>query len=176
MLSETHGADDRLNDLIILIVDDERPLRVLIKTALQGYGMRTFIEASEPQEALDILKSQHVDLIITDEEMPNLSGIQMTRGIRKGISGINAQTPIIMCSSHSERDRVMAARNSGINEYLVKPVSADALYKRVKACMLNPRPFVHDDDGYIGPERRWLKNDGPRGGGLPKPDVIERNK
>ena len=175
MLNEAHGADKRLTDLMVLIVEDERPLRILIKTALQGYGLRNFAEAGDPNEALDILKSQNVDIIINHEEMPNLSGIQMTRGIRKGVANINPEIPIIMCSSHSEHDRIMNARNSGINEYLVKPVSPDALYKRLRACILKPRPFVRDDDGYIGPERRWLKQQSAPGG-LPNVPVIDHTK
>ncbi|MDH5187539.1 MAG: response regulator [Rhodospirillaceae bacterium] len=140
-----------------LVIDDEKPMRTLIKNALQNYGIRTILEASSAEEAITNLKHQQVDLIFIDEEMPGMSGAEFVFRARRGALPINKTIPIIMVTSHLEQEHIKLSRNAGVDEFLAKPVSAAALYKRVYNSIMAQRPFVEDADGYRGPERRWLK-------------------
>jgi len=159
-----------------LVIDDEKPMRTLIKNALQNYGIRTIIEAASAEEAITTLKHQQVDVIFVDEQMPGMGGAEFTFRARRGKLPINKATPIIMVTSHLEQEHIMLSRNAGVDEFLAKPVSAAALYKRVYNSVMAQRPFVEDADGYRGPERRWLKSEAAAIANRPKVEVRDFNK
>ena len=69
----------------------------------------------------------------------------------------NPYVPIIMLTGHSDKKRVMAARDSGVTEFLAKPISANALYQRILNVVANPRPFIKTKT-YFAPDRRRLAN------------------
>lgn len=159
-----------------LVIDDEKPMRMLIKNALQNYGIRKIIEASSADEAITTLKHQQVDVIFIDEQMPGMSGAEFTFRARRGALPINKATPIIMVTSHLEQEHIMRSRTAGVDEFLAKPVSAAAIYKRIYNSVMTPRPFVEDSDGYRGPERRWLKSDAATLASRQKVEVFDFNK
>src|SRR5580692_10610269 len=98
------------------------------------------------------------DVVILDWEMPLLSGAELVRIVRSpGVFPV-PDVPIIMLSGHGERWRVVEAVKLGVNEYLVKPVSAKSLYDRLVAITLLPRPNIQLGD-YYGPEPRKLMSD-----------------
>jgi DNA-binding response OmpR family regulator len=78
--------------------------------------------------------------------------------IRQPGANANPYVPIIMLTGHSEKKRVIAARDAGITEFLAKPISAKALYQRILNIVVNPRPFIKTKT-YFGPDRR--RNVGP---------------
>jgi two-component system, chemotaxis family, chemotaxis protein CheY len=73
--------------------------------------------------------------------------------IRQPGANANPYVPIIMLTGHSEKKRVMSARDAGITEFLAKPISAKALYQRILNVVANPRPFIKTKN-YFGPDRR----------------------
>lgn len=73
--------------------------------------------------------------------------------IRQPTTSVNPFVPIIMVSGHAERRRVIMARDAGVNEFLVKPISPKALYDRLLAVVAFPRPFIRTKT-YFGPDRR----------------------
>jgi DNA-binding response OmpR family regulator len=90
--------------------------------------------------------------------MPFLSGAELVRIVRSpGVFPV-PDVPIIMLSGHGERWRVVEAVRLGVNEYLIKPVSAKALYDRLVSITTQPRPTVQLGD-YYGPEPRKLASD-----------------
>ena len=96
--------------------------------------------------------------------------------IRQPESKGNPYAPIIMLTGHSEKKRVLSARDAGITEFLAKPISAKALYERILNVVANPRPYIKTKT-YFGPDRRRNVNAtyvGPerRKGG--KADVIRQ--
>ena len=106
--------------------------------------------------------------------MPIFDGLELAQMIRQPGTTSNPFVPIIMLTGHSEKNHVMAARDAGITEFMVKPISATALYHRILNVVVNPRPFIKTAD-YFGPDRRRnaaLSYSGPerRKGG--KADVI----
>ena len=87
--------------------------------------------------------------------MPVFDGIELTRMIRQPDTSPNPFVPIIMITGYAERNRVFEARDAGVSEMLVKPISAKGLYARIAKVVLNPRPFIRTDH-YFGPDRRHL--------------------
>lgn len=155
----SHGggsADDDIDfgALTYLVVDDSRNARTLVKHALATYGGRNFLEAGDAADALKILYAEKVDVVLLDNEMVPMTGVELTRLIRRDPEPSVAESIIIMISGFSEERRVVEARNAGVHEFLVKPVSAKAVGERIRSVLRNPRPFERSPD-YIGPERRW---------------------
>jgi two-component system, chemotaxis family, chemotaxis protein CheY len=93
------------------------------------------------------------DIVITDWAMPIFDGIELTQMIRQPGANPNPYVPIIMLTGHSEKKRVLAARDAGITEFLAKPISAKGLYKRIVNVVANSRPFIKTRT-YFGPDRR----------------------
>jgi len=73
--------------------------------------------------------------------------------IRQPGANANPYVPIIMLTGHSEKKRVVTARDAGVTEFLAKPISAKALYQRILNVVANPRPFIKTKN-YFGPDRR----------------------
>ena len=144
-----------LASLQVLVVDDNPHMRSLVMAVLRGAGVRTVREASHGGEALQVLKDFPADIAIVDFNMRPLDGVAFTRLIRNAKDSPNAYLPIIMMTGHAERSRVMEARNAGVTEFVVKPVTAKSVLGRIQAVIFKPRPFVRTDD-YFGPCRRRL--------------------
>jgi CheY-like chemotaxis protein len=167
--SKTKAGGINLSALTYLVVDDSRYARQLIKTAMQTYRLHNVVEAPDAVKAMRFLKEQPIDMILVDKEMPVLTGTEFIRLVRKGEMGVpNPEIPIIMISGHTDLETIMEARAAGVHDFLAKPVSADALFARIRANMQSPRPFVRAK-AYLGPDRRVRV--------LPlKPGVTDRRK
>jgi two-component system chemotaxis response regulator CheY len=149
-----------LATLQVLIVDDNAHMRTLVTTILTGAGFMNIRRASDGAEALKILKTFEADLAIVDFSMSPMDGVEFTRIVRNDPNSENPYLPIIMMTGHSERTRVYAARDSGITEFVVKPITANSILSRVQAVIFKPRPFVRTED-YFGPCRRRHVGDDP---------------
>ncbi|WP_020184591.1 response regulator [Methylopila sp. 73B] len=139
--------------LRILVVDDNAHMRRIVRTLLHGFGAREVYEAEDGASGLEMFTTHLPDIIIVDWAMPIFDGVELTHMIRKPDSAINPYVPIIMLTGHSEKSRVIRARDAGVTEFLCKPISAKALHQRLLNCVLNPRPFIKTRD-YFGPDRR----------------------
>ncbi|WAC59274.1 response regulator [Brevundimonas sp. SL130] len=142
-----------LRSLNVLVVDDQEHMLTIASTILRAAGIRSVYEASDGAAALSILGSKPVDLALVDYNMFPLDGDELTRRVRTGADGGNIYLPIIMMSGHAEKSRIHAARDAGVTEFLAKPLTANSIIERIKAVILNPRPFVKIDT-YCGPCRR----------------------
>ncbi len=139
--------------LRFLVVDDNMHMRRIVRQLLHGFGSREIYEAEDGATGLEGFNSHNPDIVITDWAMPILDGLELTQMIRKPDSNANPYVPIIMLSGHSEKSRVMRARDAGVTEFLTKPIAAKALYERVLSVVLAPRPFIKTAT-YFGPDRR----------------------
>ena len=142
-----------LSNVRILIVDDNAFMRTVIRRILAAFGGNDVAEATDGAEALKILRTWPADLVLLDWEMMPLGGLEFTRTIRHAHDVNNTFLPIIMISAYSEFWRIKQARDAGVNEFLVKPISAKTLFSRIRNVIENPRPFVHAP-GFFGPDRR----------------------
>src|SRR5271170_3734589 len=150
--SKKHIAD-QIQSLAVLVVDDNQYMRKMIRNLLVNCGIKDVYEAADGIEALDAIRTISPDVVILDWEMPLLSGAELVRIVRSPGVFPTPDVPIIMLSGHGERWRVVEAVRLGVNEYLVKPVSAKALYDRLVTITLQPRPTVQLGE-YYGPEPR----------------------
>ena len=139
--------------LSFLIVDDNLHMRRLVRGLLHGFGSRQVYEAEDGASGLEAVQTYSPDIVITDWMMPIFDGLELVQMIRNPDTCRNAFTPIIMLTGYAERERVLRARDFGVTEFLVKPISAKALHDRVYNIAKNPRPFVHQRH-YFGPDRR----------------------
>jgi two-component system, chemotaxis family, chemotaxis protein CheY len=144
---------DRIQALSVLVVDDNQYMRKTVRNLLVNCGVKTISEAGDGITALDTLRTVGADVVILDWEMPLLNGAEFVRIVRSPGVFPMPDVAIIMLSGHGERWRVLEAARLGVNEYLVKPVSAKAIYDRLVSITLQPRPSVQLGD-YYGPEPR----------------------
>lgn len=142
-----------LSNVKILIVEDNKHMRQLLLAVLRALGIRSTREAENGEEGLDLLADFLPDLVICDWEMPGLDGPGFVKAVRRGKDSANPFVPIIMLTGHADASRVLAARDLGSNEFLVKPMSPQALYSRLMRIIGEPRMFV-SNGGYFGPCRR----------------------
>jgi DNA-binding response OmpR family regulator len=152
--------EEKIADLAILLVDDNQYMRKIVRNLLTNIGVRKVYEAADGIAGLDALRICAPDVVILDWELPLLNGAEFVRIVRSPGVFPMADVPIIMLSSHGERWRVVEAVRIGVNEYLRKPVSAQALLDRLTLIVAKPRPVVQLGD-YYGPEPRKLMDDAP---------------
>ncbi len=149
---------DRIQALCVLVVDDNQYMRKMVRNLLVNCGVKDIYEAGDGITALDTIRTVGPDVVVLDWEMPLLSGAELVRIVRSPGVFPMPDVPIIMLSGHGERWRVVEAVRLGVNEYLIKPVSAKALYDRLVSITLQPRPTVQLGD-YYGPEPRKLASE-----------------
>ncbi len=122
----------RLQNMNYLILEDDRFSRSLIKTALHQIGIRNSFDADTAIKAIDIIKTKNVDMILLDHEMAGVTGLEFARLVRNGEEGItNTDVPIIIITVDTKEDTVLQAKDIGIQDYLIKPISPLALKKRL---------------------------------------------
>ncbi len=146
-------SEKYLENVKFLVVDDNAFMRNIVRKVLNIFGAEKIDEASDGAEATQILKTSDPDIIICDWEMRPVDGMEFVKVVRTSAESPNIFVPIIMLSGHSETSRVTAARDFGVNEFVVKPFSASSLFDRIEAVIARPRPFVRAEH-YFGPDRR----------------------
>ena len=144
--------------LRVLIVEDNQHMRSLLRSLLNVVGIREIFEANNGVAALEIMREKKCDLILTDLAMAPMDGIEFTRQVRLAERSPNPFVPIIMITGHTERQKVEAARDSGVTEFLAKPITAQSLFSRVAEIVERPRAFVRCDS-FFGPDRRRKPTD-----------------
>ncbi len=149
--------------LKVLVVEDNQNMRTIVREILKGAGITDVAEARDGAEAFDILRQFPADIAIVDFNMAPVDGIEFTRMLRTASDSGTPFLPVIMITGHSERSRVMEARDAGVNEFVVKPLTAMALLARLNTVVMNPRPYVKSKT-FSGPERRRHRGDygGPK--------------
>jgi CheY-like chemotaxis protein len=143
--------------LRLLVIDDNIHMRKILRTLLHAFGVREVHEAEDGATGLNAFTDHTPDIIITDLAMPIFNGIELTQMIRQPGANSNPYVAIIMLTGHSEKKRVVSARDAGVTEFLVKPISAKGLYQRIVNVVANPRPFIKTKT-YFGPDRRRIVN------------------
>ncbi len=112
----------KLDSLTILFVEDEKELRVALESAI-GDEFAKFVVARDGDDGLKKFKKFKPDIVITDIMMPIRDGLEMARDIKH----ISRETPIIVLSAFSEKERLLKAIDVGIDKYLIKPIDPDEL-------------------------------------------------
>lgn len=142
-----------LETLRVLLVEDNPHMRQILSAILAAVGLKQVREAADGDAALEMLNRWPCDFVICDFRMTPMDGVAFTRHIRTHPDSPNAYLPIIMMTGHAERARVEEARDAGVTEFLVKPVTPRGVLDRIVAMIERPRPFVKSAS-YFGPDRR----------------------
>jgi DNA-binding response OmpR family regulator len=142
-----------LSGLDILLVEDNLHMRRIIRTILHSLGVKKVREAEDATSGLAMAQEAGIDMILCSWLMDIVEGPEFVQLIRSGKNSKNPYVPIIMLSAFTEMSKIVAARDAGINEFLVKPVSPKSLYQRIVAIIEKPRPFVRTSS-FFGPCRR----------------------
>ncbi len=146
-------SDDYLSKVSFLVVDDQDFIRLLVRQVLGVIGARNVRDFPDGEQAWKQFKHMPTDIVILDWKMEPVDGIELTRLIRLDPQSPNPYVPIIMLTAYSERARVLEARDAGVHEFVIKPMSPKTLFHRVETVIEKPRSFVRVVD-YFGPDRR----------------------
>jgi DNA-binding response OmpR family regulator len=152
----------RLAKVEVLIVDPDIQISGLISGVLRYIGFDRITVARDGKDALAILRSREIDLLITDWHMEPVDGIRLVHYLRNSPDSPSPYLPIIMLTGRAERQDVEIARDAGITEFLVKPFTAKSLYERIVLVVENPRSFIVTTS-FRGPERRRRMDIPPSG-------------
>jgi len=164
-----------LENLKVFIIDDNRHMRRLLQSILNALGVTDIAESGNAVEAYEALRDFEADVVIVDWHMKPMNGIEFVRKVRNSDDSFNQYVPIIMLSGYADIDRITEARDTGVNEFMAKPISGAALYKRFLSIIEHPRPFVRTRS-YFGPDRRRQKLGPPKGRPEGRKDERKENK
>lgn len=117
----------------ILVVDDFATMRKVVRNLLKQVGYDDIVEAEDGVMALKALKSQKIDVVVSDWNMPNMSGLELLKAVRADAD--LAKTPFLMVTAEALQDNVVAAVKAGVSNYIVKPFTAEVLNEKIKKIM-----------------------------------------
>ena len=121
------GLDKKMK---ILVVDDFATMRRIIKNILRQIGFTNIVEADDGSTALPILEKEHIDLVITDWNMPKMSGLELIKAIRANPT--TKDIPILMVTAEALKENIIEAVKAGVNNYVVKPFTAQVLQEKIE--------------------------------------------
>jgi two-component system chemotaxis response regulator CheY len=114
----------------ILVVDDFSTMRRIIKNLLRELGFANVDEADDGSTALPMLRNGHYDFLITDWNMPDMTGIDLLRAVRADPA--LARLPVLMVTAEAKREQIIMAAQAGVNGYVVKPFTAGTLKEKIE--------------------------------------------
>ncbi len=117
----------------VLIVDDFATMRKVVRNLLKQVGYEDIVEAEDGVMALKALKSQKIDVIVSDWNMPNMNGLELLKAVRADAD--LSKTPFLMVTAEALQDNVVAAVKAGVSNYIVKPFTAEVLNEKIKKIM-----------------------------------------
>lgn len=163
-----------LRNFNILLVEDYEFIKDLIVAMLRAFGVSNITVAANAREAIETLTvmmtqtqnndtAKPIDIVLTDWMMPGGPGSELIQWMRNHKNETIRFLPVIMLSTFAHENAVIAARDMGANEVLVKPVSAEKVATRILSIIDHPRPFVKTTS-FFGPDRRrrdreWKKEE-----------------
>lgn len=113
----------------ILIVDDFSTMRRIIKNLLRDLGFTNTQEADDGTTALPMLRSGDFDFLVTDWNMPGMTGIDLLKQVRSDPKLVSL--PVLMVTAEAKRDQIIEAAQAGVNGYVVKPFTAQVLKEKI---------------------------------------------
>lgn len=155
-----------LDQSVVLLVDDNPQALDIMGSVFQGFGVKQQIKCASAIEAVDVVKTTPLDLIVIDCSMPEMDGYDFVRWLRRSDLRPAAFTPTIMVTGHPAQSKVEKSRDCGASFVVSKPITPAVLLERMVWVAREDRPFIVCD-AYAGPDRRF-KNEGPPIGVAPR--------
>ena len=116
----------------ILVVDDFSTMRRIITNVLRQLGFENIVEAEDGSKALAILEADPVDFVLTDWNMPQMSGLDLLKAIRASENEQLKGIPVLMVTAEALQDNIIAAAKAGVNNYIIKPFDAATLSEKIE--------------------------------------------
>jgi two-component system chemotaxis response regulator CheY len=116
-----------------LVVDDSSTMRRILINTLSKLGYRDVVEAANGREGIDRLAAHQIDVIITDWNMPEMTGIEFIRSVRS--SEKHTKLPVLMVTTNAAKDDIVEALRSGVTNYVVKPFTPDTMREKIEAVL-----------------------------------------
>jgi two-component system chemotaxis response regulator CheY len=113
----------------ILVVDDFATMRRIIKNILKQLGYTDITEADDGAQALAKLKNEKIDFVVTDWNMPNVSGLELLKSIRADPK--LKDLPVLMVTAEALKENIVTAVKEGVSNYIVKPFTAETLKEKI---------------------------------------------
>ena len=123
-------------DLKILVVDDFPTMRRIVKTLLRQNGYNNFVEAEDGEKALEMLHAEpDIEFIVSDWNMPNMTGLELLKTVRADPK--LKHLPFLMVTAEAEKENIIEAVKSGVNNYIVKPFTGQTLKEKLTKVFQN---------------------------------------
>lgn len=113
----------------ILVVDDFSTMRRIVKNLLRDLGFTNMLEADDGLTALPILKTGKIEFLVTDWNMPGMSGLELLKKVREDEQ--LKHIPVLMVTAEAKREQIIMAAQAGVNGYVVKPFTAATLKEKI---------------------------------------------
>ena len=116
----------------VIVVDDSSVMRQIIKNNLKqlGFEQSNLVDAEDGEQALKKITEDAIDLVISDWNMPKMTGIDFLKAVRA--DGALKELPFLMVTSEADKEKIMEAVQAGVNQYIVKPFNATQLEEKIK--------------------------------------------
>jgi two-component system, chemotaxis family, chemotaxis protein CheY len=114
----------------ILIVDDFSTMRRIVKNLLRDLGFTNTVEADDGKTALPKLQAGGIDFLVTDWNMPGMTGLDLLKAVRADPKLANL--PVLMVTAEAKREQIVMAAQAGVNGYIIKPFTAATLKEKIE--------------------------------------------
>lgn len=148
-----------LDRSVVLLIEHNPQAMDALTAMFRGFGVRKQFKCASATEAMHVVKTQELDLIVTDANMPEMDGYDFVHWLRREAPEAMRFTPVIMLTGHAAKAVVEKSRDSGANFVVARPFTPEVLLQRVFWVAKDDRQMVVAE-GYVGPDRRF-KNLGP---------------
>ena len=146
-----------LSHLNVMLVEKHGFMRRLLRDVLRQLGIRDVRDCDNVQHAYEMFQERQADLVMTDWA-PGLNGLELLKRLRDNDTSPNPFVPVIVITANTESRHIYTARDSGMTEFLAKPITAKRVYSRVCSVIEKRRMFISNNE-FFGPDRRRLRKD-----------------
>lgn len=134
----------------VLIVDDSSSMRAVIKKMIKvsGFNVGEYLMAADGKEALEVLKDEWVDLVLTDINMPNMNGLELMAAMKE--DELSSEIPVVMVTTEGSEKRVAEAMELGARGYIKKPFQPEEIKRVMSSIMGETEDAERDDEEEYG--------------------------
>jgi DNA-binding response OmpR family regulator len=146
----------KFQNISVLVIESSQAMFTLAKDILTTFGVKQVHAAYDIQKGFDIVRREKPDIIMTDWLGETNGGLAFIKQLRTDNRSSDPFVPVILMTGFTYESKVLAARDAGLSELLVKPYTALSLYRKIEDLIEKPKPFVRTS-GFLGPDRRHKK-------------------
>lgn len=122
-------------DLTVLVVDDFSTMRRIVRNILRELDFKNILEADDGTSALEVLRAQKVDLIVSDWNMPKMTGLELLKSVRS--TEQTKDIPFLMVTAEAQKENIVEAVKARVSNYIIKPFTAVTLSEKLTKILPN---------------------------------------